>query len=69
MGDVQFGPVGFARKLPMEKIVGATLYKGEIGYIVKWVGEKEKDLVPAWQIAEYCPRTLIDYLESQITWD
>merc|ERR1711981_754602 len=62
------GPVGFARGLKPEKIMGATDATGKLYYLIKWEHSDRCDLVKNSECHEKCPNLVIKYLEERLTW-
>ena len=62
------GPVGFARGLKPEKIMGATDATGKLYYLIKWEQSDRCDLVKNTDAHERCPNLVIRYLEERLTW-
>ncbi|SPP80884.1 blast:Chromobox protein homolog 5 [Drosophila guanche] len=60
--------VGFARGLEPEKILGATNSLGKIGYLIKWKGINNDDMVTAEEVKQRCPQLLISFYEQCIVW-
>lgn len=58
-------PRGFDRNLPIERILGATDCKGDLMFLLKWVGCDEYDLLPVSEINEKDPATVIAYYEER----
>lgn len=51
-----------------ERIMGVTLYHGEMAYLIKWAGLDEADLVTSTQASLICPRLIIKFFENKINW-
>lgn len=61
-------PVGFARGLKPEKIVGSTDSHGKIYYLIKWEKSDRCDLIKHTECHEKCPSLVIKYMEERLTW-
>ena len=61
-------PVGFARGLKPEKIVGSTDSEGKLYYLLKWEKSDRCDLVKHTECHEKCPSLVIKYMEERLTW-
>ncbi|VDL57571.1 unnamed protein product [Hymenolepis diminuta] len=60
---------GFDRKLPVEKIVGATKTRGEIIFLIKWQNCDHTDLIPAKEANKKCPQAVISFYEKRLAFD
>merc|ERR1711981_1019956 len=60
------GPVGFARGLKPEKIMGATDATGKLYYLIKWEHSYRCDLVKNSDCHGKCPTLVIKYLEERL---
>lgn len=58
-------PRGFDRNLPIERILGATDCKGDLLFLVQWLGCDEYDLLPVAEINERDPASVIAYYEER----
>lgn len=58
-------PRGFDRNLPIDRILGATDCKGDLMFLIKWIGCDEYDLLPVREINEKDPATVIAYYEER----
>lgn len=58
-------PRGFDRQLPLERILGATDLNGFLMFLLKWTGCDEYDLLPASEVNEKDPATVIAYYEER----
>jgi len=61
-------PVGFARGLKPDKIVGSTDSQGKIYYLIKWEKSDRCDLIKHTECHEKCPSLVIKYMEERLTW-
>nr|CUU99783.1 hypothetical transcript [Hymenolepis microstoma] len=60
---------GFARGLPVEKIVGVTKAKGEIMFLIKWKNSHHVDLVSSRDANSRCPQAIIAFYERRLSFD
>ncbi|XP_026468748.1 chromobox protein homolog 3-like [Ctenocephalides felis] len=66
--DYPEGPVGLARGLQPEKILGITNSHGELKFLIKWANSIDADLVPAKDVNKIYPRMVIEFYENRIVW-
>lgn len=60
-------PVGFERKLPVDKVVAVANYNGTLAYLLKFEGSTKCDLVPSSICREKIPEMLVDFLKPKIS--
>lgn len=61
-------PIGFARGLEAEEILGATEQNGHILFLLKWKGHSDPELVYATEANIRIPQLVIKFYESKLTW-
>uniref|UniRef100_A0A0N5AY00 Chromo domain-containing protein n=1 Tax=Syphacia muris TaxID=451379 RepID=A0A0N5AY00_9BILA len=60
---------GFDQGLEPEKIIGGTIFQGQIMLLVKWKGKETASLVPSKIANERCPQLVIKFYEERIHWN
>lgn len=58
-------PRGYDRGLILDQIVGATDYKGELMFLIKWYDCDEYDILPSKEVAANSPQDVILFYESR----
>ena len=58
-------PRGYDRNLTIKRICGATDCTGEILFLIQWEGCDELDLIPAYDVNEHDPATVIAFYEER----
>lgn len=58
-------PRGFERGLPIDEIVGATDYTGDLLYLIRWRDCSELDLLPSLEVNEKSPQDVIKFNEKR----
>ena len=61
-------PIGFARGLDADEILGATEQSGHILFLLKWKGHPDPELVYATEANVRIPQLVIKFYESKLTW-
>lgn len=57
--------IGFGRGLEPDMVVGVTIVRDKILYGVKWVDNREADIIESVEVAEKCPHLIVEFfLES-----
>lgn len=58
-------PRGYERGLEIADIVGVTDYTGELMYLIKWENCEDLDLLPATEVNEKSPQSVISFNEKR----
>ncbi|XP_003242161.1 chromobox protein homolog 1-like [Acyrthosiphon pisum] len=66
--QVKTGDVSKGIEMTPEKILGATDESGQLMFLLKWKELEEAELIPAKEANLLCPRIVLDFYESRITW-
>merc|ERR1711997_107862 len=60
---------GFARGIPIEKVLGATREPGELMFFIKWRGVDNPELVTAKEAYVKAPIVFLKWYERQLVWN